>query len=364
MSLRHWMITSFLGGLLLAGCGSIPGQVPATLIPAETPGPLQKVAYYWDMGISVKYPNDWVDPQFDSGQMILARSVEAASDATVTKPLVSFGLVDVQKLGLPNTAKLQDILSALAVGPDVQVREANAVYVAGLDAAYMALTDTKTLVNGFALTFRLPDGRVGSMIAIAPTTIWAYDFPTFEAIRQSTRLIKPTEFVAPVPGTETAVYPTGGITFTQPKGWTARDFMGARLYHEANLPEYVDNSGFANGPHLTIAAKSLPQNLSVRDAMTQTISMLPSDKVSDITVGSQPAVQIASSDAATGQAITFVGFTSTDRTVLMIFRWTTPGILAEVARPAFDALLNSVRFGPIVAPLQLRPQVAATPTPH
>jgi hypothetical protein len=78
-----------------------------------------------------------------------------------------------------------------------------------------------------------------------------------------------------------------------------------------------------------------------------------------VTVGGQPGFQIVFTEPASGQSVTFVAVASQDKTAMIVFRWTTPGILADAVRPAFETILGSVKFGPSLGPLV----IPATGTP-
>ena len=83
----------------------------------------------------------------------------------------------------------------------------------------------------------------------------------------------------------------------------------------------------------------------------------------EVKVGDQTGTQIFSTDAQTGQIVVFVGVTSQDKHVLMVFRWTAPGLLKEATRPVFDSILGSVRFGPITSSQPLPAAPIAKPSP-
>jgi hypothetical protein len=175
-------------------------------------------------------------------------------------------------------------------------------------------------------------------------------------MQKSAVLLKSTDY-AVLPLGNTVNFALGGITFAQPQNWLGKDFYGARVFHDAALTDYLDNSGFVNGPQLVVIARSTRGFATVRDAIAQALTPVQGDVLSNITVGGQPAVELVSNDTATGQTITFVAFPSQDKTVLIIFRWTTPGLLAATVGPTFDAMLKSVTFGPITVTLM-------PPTPH
>jgi len=358
----NWLIVC-LCVVLLVGCTTSSNQLPPVNpnIPLETPGPLDRAALYWDMGISVRYPIEWADPLFVNGQMILARVPQVAFDArNLNRPLIAFSLVDTSKLGLTKDATLQAILAAVAIGPDVKIQEANANKFAGLDAAYMFLNDSKLQVSGYALCFRLPDGRVGTMIGLAPAGTWAYVAPAFDKIRDSAKLLKPADFPVPIFGNDITEFPFGGIKYTLPKGWVGRDYKGARVYIDQPVNFYNDDSGFSNGPQLMLIAVDYDKSQTLRQIVAR--SALPEDPVRELIVNGQPAVEVTSKDPVSGQIITFIGTPSLDQRVVILLRWTAPALLANALRPTLDAILRSITFSPITVPLGTKEAAPVTPT--
>src|SRR5688572_26186601 len=115
--LRRWTIFILFG--FVVACGAVPGQPSATLIPAETLEPLEKTVYFWDMGLALNYPRNWIDSRFASGQVMLTKSIKDANTQSLVQPVVTLNLVDPVTLNLPADASLQDILNRVSLGSDV-----------------------------------------------------------------------------------------------------------------------------------------------------------------------------------------------------------------------------------------------------
>jgi hypothetical protein len=340
--------------LLLTGCTStrpVQGPVDAPTIP--TPGQLNRIGRYWDLGLSVKYPDNWVVPQFIVGQIILAPTLEAARGQTPTQPVVAIRIVDpVKDLRLSKSATLDQIAAAISAGQNVRIGSSGATTIAGLDAAYLDLTDDNAKLNGQAIAFQMPDGRVGVMIGVAPIGVWADFAPTFDQMRGATALLKPADFGAPDSNGPTAIFPPGGISFTYPKGWIDHDLGGnTRLYRDSAAVEYLDDSGYVNGPQLVVISQALPRDMPLQTALARVVRIAPEDKVTQVMVGGQAGIQFSYTDRVSGQVLTYVSFASQDRTVMIVLRWTTPGILKDALRPTLDTILQSVRYGAVAATL-------------
>src|SRR5205085_387663 len=133
-------LVAILGCLLVVACAPVRPENPTGIPNLPTPGALNKTALYWDLGLSVKYPQNWIDPQFIDGQMILAPSLEAAQGQTPTQPVVAVRIVDpVRDLRLSKDATLTQIASAVSAGQNVRTSSSGTTRVAGLDAAYINL---------------------------------------------------------------------------------------------------------------------------------------------------------------------------------------------------------------------------------
>src|ERR1041385_5743936 len=87
--------------------------------PYKTPGPVTNSVQYWDLGLSIKYPDNWSAPLFLSERMNLAQSVQAAQGQSVTEPVVALSIRNIGQLGLTKDASLQDVVTALSAGPGV-----------------------------------------------------------------------------------------------------------------------------------------------------------------------------------------------------------------------------------------------------
>ncbi len=349
----------------VAACSPARPQVPSDVTPFPTPGPLNKTAQFWDLGLSAKYPDNWTAPQFIDGQMILGPTAAAGREQTPSQPVVAFRIVDpVRDLRLSKSATLEQIAAAVSAGQSVTLSGSGATRIGGLDAAYVNLSDDSAKLSGQTIAFRLPDGRAGVMIGLAPLGVWADFAPTFDNLRGATALLKPADFSSPSTETQSSAFPQGGITFTCPKGWVDQDLgQNSRLYRDSGATEYLDGSGYVNGPQLVMIAESLPKDIPLQAALSRVVRIAPEDKVTELTVGGQPGIQFSYTDRVSGHVVTYIAFASQDKTVMNVLRWTTPGILSEALRPTLDAILQSVKFGAVMAtliPLRPTPAMPAT----
>ena len=83
---------------------------------------------------------------------------------------------------------------------------------AGLDATEIDLQDTQNKLIETVIAFRLPDGRVGWLLGLGPEDTWADFAPSFDGIRTSAKLLKPTAYNLPTVNKSTTFAP-GGLTF-------------------------------------------------------------------------------------------------------------------------------------------------------
>jgi hypothetical protein len=191
-------------------------------------------------------------------------------------------------------------------------------------------------------------------VGIGPTPAWASFAPTFEKMRNSAALLRPATFPLPATYTQVSRFTRGGIAFTVPSGWLSSDLSStARQFHDRNLADYVDGSGYVNGPQLVIMADTMALGGTLSETLARKIGASGSDTITELQVGGHPAVQHTAFDSTSGQVVIFVAFTSSDGQTLNTFRWTTPGILVEVTRPILETTLASVHF-----------DAAPTATPH
>src|SRR5258706_10015564 len=118
MLLRCAGVLVMIGAVLLAACASNP--VPTTQpipTPVFTPGPLAKTVRYWDLGVSIPYPDNWAAPQFLAGSLTLAPSLEAAHGQVQTQPVIHIQISDpVRDLHLSKDATLSQIAAAVNSG--------------------------------------------------------------------------------------------------------------------------------------------------------------------------------------------------------------------------------------------------------
>lgn len=335
----------FAVALSLAACGANGVPPTPTLLPFASPGPLTATANFWDMGLSINYPTTWAEPQLIAGQMTLGPT---PGGSAINQVVIALRIVNSpQDLNVPQDASLAQIATALTGGGNVALTNSRATNLAFLETVAVDLEDKDHNLYGIIYVFRLPDSRLGAMIAIAPRDLYADYFPTIESMRGSAKILKPAEFTPPGALTDKADFPSGGISFTLPTHWVSHDLNGARIFHDSAAAEYLDQSGFVSGAQLVVVGQPIKKFTSVRDLIAHSISPQKGDVISDVSVGGQHAVQIASTDKTTGQNVTFIAVPSQDRRTLIVFRWTVPGMLINVTRPTLDAIMQSVRFEPV-----------------
>jgi hypothetical protein len=357
-------------GIVLTACQSTirtnPGPPPAF----STPGPLSKTAQFWDLGLKMDYPANWADPQFMDGQMIVAESAQVAtSQSGLAGPVVALRILDSRDAQRAKSLTLEQIaLAAAGSGKSISVTDSGATSVAGVDAAYLRVADATVNLRGQIITFRLPDGRIGILTAAMPKDIWAYFAPTLDEMRSSIKLLKVADFALPTMSTNLSMFSEGGITFALPQNWIEKPLGGnARLYRDGSASDYIDDVGYVNGPQLVIMGQPLAKDAVLTNALIDAIALKPDDKITGVTVGAQSGVQFSRPDPRSGHLTTFVGFPSQNRTVFIVFRWTTPGVLTEALRPTLDKILESVKFGAAsstLVPMPTNPSrlPSATPT--
>src|SRR5215212_10260209 len=89
---------------LLTACAPADNTAPTpTYI---LPGPLTKTVVYWDLGVSLKYPENWADPVFAAGQLIIPTSPDVPRQQKPSQPLVSLRVIDPVSFNLPKDVKL------------------------------------------------------------------------------------------------------------------------------------------------------------------------------------------------------------------------------------------------------------------
>jgi len=352
--------------LVLTACTSSTLQNPINLTRMPTPGALTKTLYFWDLGVSMKYPDNWVAPQFNAGQVVVESSPDAIRNRIVAQPIVALRIVDpLRELGLSKNATLDQIArAASASSSTAKVTPGGNTSVAGQDAAYVNVSEESVKLYSLSLAFRMPDGRVGVLIGVAPQDQWGDFAPTLENMRASMALLKPADFKLPEMGPDVRTFPQGGITFNLPKDWIEKDLgRNTRQYRDPTLADYPDGSGYVNGPQLIAFGVPLSQGASLDSVLKPFVNAQASDSVKSTTVGGQPALELLITNATTGQIVNYTGFASQDKTVMIVFRWTTPAILTDALRPTFESILKSVKFNAISATLIVAPTRPASPTP-
>src|SRR5439155_24491399 len=102
-----------------------------------------KTAYFWDLGVSITYPGNWVDPLYIAGQMTLGPTTEAVQGQSSRQPVIAFRILDAtRELNMPKSATLPQIDAALSGDNGVNLSKPQGTYIAGLDAASLDLDDT------------------------------------------------------------------------------------------------------------------------------------------------------------------------------------------------------------------------------
>lgn len=300
---------------------------------------------YWDLGLQISVPDSWDKPVFSAGQVVIAPA-GIVGESTVKGALVAIGIVDpLRDLGLSREATLEDIAAKVSIVPDsgAIITNNGTTTIAGLAARYISLHDPTNKVRGLSIAFMMPDGRIGTLIGLAPEDQWGEESPLFEEIRASAVLIKPSAFIVPSLRSRTVAFTAGKITFALPEGWGDYALApNASIYHDLAFVTYQDDSGFNNGAQLVLIAETLDKTLTLRDAVAKVIGADTEAKEEDILIGGRAGVRFTETHRATGQIIMFIGVPNGE--VLNIFRWTTPGILVEATRPILDSILTSVRF--------------------
>ncbi len=331
--------------MLVAGC-STTHILPTPLPPFPTVAPLSQRAAYWDAGLSLNYPANWLPPIYSSGEMLLAPSQAAATGKIPQEPVITVQVSTLAQLNADKNTPIDLLLRQVsgANSDSVEVSQGNTTF-AKLDALFLTFQDTKQDLVEQTVLFRLPDGRVGWLIALAPTSIWADFAPSADQIRASAVLLQPSDY--PLSHTAAAFhFAAGGLTFNLPATWGSQAFGNAVIYHDQADPVYQDSSGFSNGPQLVARTQNLPAGQSIAAALASTLGV-SLQAIQPITVGGQKGVQAADSDPTTGQQIVFVAVPSQNPALITVFRWTTPNALSAAARPILDAALQSLSFGAI-----------------
>jgi len=330
--------------LLLAGCNTtsyLPTPYPAQ----PTTPPLEPTASYWDIGMSVQYPRGW-QAFYGAGQLLLAPSAQATRQNPPTQPLVSLQFASLSQLGLDKTATLQQIaLTVSRATADSKLVSQDKTSVAALDAYYVLVQEPKADLFQQAIAFRLPDGRVGWIIALTPGLIWANFAPTFETIRTSAKLLRPAQYAVPAV-TQQREYTPGGLTLMLPSGWVEQTVQAdARLYHAPADIVYQDNSGAANGPQLVANVFTVTANLSAADALKQTLALsVAAPTFTEFSAGGRTGARYDTTDGSTGQVVSFAALPLATPGKVAILRWSVPLALSEVTAPLWESILRQIAF--------------------
>lgn len=330
--------------MMAAACGTTTVPTPIPRLP--TLPPLTSGATFWDMGIAILFPAGWI-PFYGTRQLLIAPSADATRQNPPKTPLISLQYGTLEQLGLEKTATLQQIARVVsgASRDSTLIAESQATF-AGLDAFSVAIQETTNSLLEQTIAFRMPDGRIGWLIGLAPTELWANFAPPLDSIRATGKLLRPSDYL--VPSTVRQVYfSEGDMTLTLPDGWVEQPVTkDARLYHALAELTYQDSSGVANGPQIVASVFQKAPGQSASDVLRQTLGINPLRiKVSELTVAGQPAALYVTTEQSTGQTMIFVAVSHSTRSSVTIFRWTTPAPLVDVTRPILDAFLRGASFG-------------------
>ncbi|MBE7512844.1 MAG: hypothetical protein HS103_08525 [Anaerolineales bacterium] len=302
---------------------------------------------YWDIGLRLAIPASWKAPIFTAGEMVITPS--GSFDPAAVDRVISLRIVDpVRDLRLAKDTSLEMIAASVSIAPDSGVigSERGVSYVAGLRAGYINVDDPKNGLMGQSTAFRIPDGRVVVMIAVAADAQWAEFALVYDAIRTSAALVLPTVYSLPDLRQTPITFPAGGVGLELPLGWKEIPLApNAALYRDASLSDYRDDTGFVNGVQLVIIAEELDTTLTAAEAVGRVIQARKTDVLTPLTIGGREGAVYTEIDRASGQIISFIGVKSD--VALIVFRWTTPGHLAEVTQPLLDSILASVTFTPL-----------------
>jgi hypothetical protein len=332
--------------VILTACNTT-SYIP-TPLPALPTYPALGMPYapYWDMGVSVQYPQSW-QVFYGAGQLLIARDAEATRANPPTEPLISLQYATLEQLGMDKTATLEQIAGRVSrASGNTRAISAGKAAFAGLDAFYTIIEETSSNLLQQAVAFRMPDGRIGWLIGLAPRETWPNFLLTLDGVRESAKLTRSPEYPAATFGVKT-YFTQGDFTLTIPTGWVDQAVPNApaRLYHAQSDAAYVDGSGFANGAQLVVSAFPRVAATTIGEALGKSVGAPPNAKIDALTISGQPAAQYITIDPASGQQIIFTALEQPSRGALVIFRWTTPATLSQVARPTLDTILKQVEFG-------------------
>ncbi len=348
---RNWLL--LLIGLLAACNGQDVIPTPLPIIP--TIAPLTASAAYWDVGLSIKYPANWIAPVYSAGEMLLVPGASDISRVPPVNPAITIQAATPARLNATKDTSLDQILTAVsgATADTVQLAH-NATSIAGLDALFSIIQDKKRDVFEETVAFRLPDARIGWVIALAPGDKWGDYAPTLQSMLGSAALLTAADYHLPTSTNTPGRFAPGGLMFTLPDNWADQVVSDAVVYHAD--PTYRDESGFSNGPQLIFRAVPFPANAAAADILAQTLGV-PKTAVQPVTVGKSPGIkgaQYAETDPTTSQQVLFIAIPSADHATLSVLRWTTPAALIQATRPLLDAILQSLAYALTSSPFQVK----------
>ena len=350
---RRAILFAVLIGLLSACGGQDVIPTPLPIIP--TIAPLTASAVYWDVGLSIKYPVNWIAPVYSAGEMMLVPGTADLSRVPPVNPVITIQAASPAQLNATKDTSLDQILTTVsgATADTVQLAH-NATSFAGLDALFSIVQDKTRDVYEETVVFRLPDARIGWVIALAPGDLWGDYAPTLQNMLGSAALLTAADYHLPAANATPGNFLPGGLVFTLPNGWTGQVVSDAVVYHAD--PTYRDESGFSNGPQIVFRAVPFSANADAADILAQTLGVQKT-AVQSVTVGKAPGIagaRYTETDPTTSQQVLFIAIPSADKTKLSILRWTTPAALIEVTRPLLDGILQSLAYAPANSPFGVK----------
>lgn len=335
----------------MTACGT--SYLPTPQAPQATIPPLGTEIMYWDMGVAVRIPDQW-RAFFGAGQLLIASGADATRQNPPKEPLAALRYGAVEDLGLPKTATLEQITTVISGATAQRPIDQGKTSFATLDAFFVTTQDQANDLIQQAIAFRMPDGRLGWAIGLAPGSQWPNFATLFDQMRNTARILRSSTYTLPVFGAR-QVFADGAIAFMTPRGWVEQAVQGgARLYRAGAEEGYDDGSGLANGPQIVVSAFVAQPGEDLPAAVRRTLQIKATNPtLTNLSVGVNgaiPAAQYNTVDAASGQPITFVAFnravqgknSQPGRDVTVILRWSVPATLTEAAAPALDGILKSI----------------------
>jgi hypothetical protein len=330
----------------LSACNST-NILPTPRPPLPTYAPLRPTLRYWEMGVTLTYPLGW-ETFLGVGQLMIVPDALTTRQNPPTEPILSFQVATLDALRLDKTATLEQIARRVSnFTPDTKVSSSQLTKFAGLDSLQLVVSEEKIGLVQQVIAFRLPDGRIGWMVALAPADQWANFRATVEQIQDSAALIRPTDYKIGT-GQNSVRFANDEVIFTFPNDWTASSLtedLQSWRYQPRTDQAYHDQSGFANGVQLVASVFPRPKDQSLLDALSKTIAATIPANLTAITMGttSFPAARYTRFDSIANQQTIFIAFALPSKPdSMVILRWTVVGSLTEVTKPLLDDILQKV----------------------